>query len=223
MTLLYLSGAKERIGYFRGANGTYYRNISPEDAKKDVGYFLLTHQVIQPKKIINDVARSLFVLHAYGLKIQRTNCELWYNEEDLYKAENFLKDFALGRIKVAVGIGANVPERKYPVEKYLQVFKQIIDKGASLVILGGPAEVDDAKFLQDNLPREFVKNITTLKLNWRETAALISLTELYIGNDTETAHCAAAAKIPTITLSPEAKDRELFFERGLSQFAQYHP
>ena len=223
MTLLYLSGAKERIGYFRGANGTYYRNISPDDTKKTVGYFLLTHQVIQPKKIINDVARSLFVLHSYGLKIRRTNCELWYSAEDVYKAENFLKDFAPGRMKIAVGLGGGHPARHYPVEKYLEAYKQIIDKGAALIIFGGPSETEDAKFLQDNLPAEFVKNITTLKLNWRETAALISLTELYIGNDTGTAHCAAAAKIPTITLSPEAKDRELFFERGLSQFAQYHP
>ena len=190
----YISGARERIGYTLRAE------------RNDLGGVFFNRPVLNNANIVHWCLKNLYLLEASGLKVNRKDIEIWYSAEDFYTAENLLKDFAPGRIKVAVGIGANVPERKYPVEKYLEAFKQIIDKGASLVILGGSAEVDDAKFLQDNLPREFVKNIAGMKLNWRVTAAVIAQTNLYIGNDTGTVHCAAALKIPVIVLSRDSKD-----------------
>ncbi|MBQ7628612.1 MAG: hypothetical protein IJS81_00125 [Selenomonadaceae bacterium] len=65
---------------------------------------------------------------------------------------------------IAAGIGANIPQRKYPVEKYLIAFREIISKGASIIILGGSAEVDDAKFLEDNLPARYIKNLVKCNL-----------------------------------------------------------
>ena len=218
--LLYLSGAQERIGYFGMAWESYIGKMPPDT---DSGYALLTRPILPPKEIINDTARSLYALKFFGLRIERTFNELWYSAEDLYQAEKILEGFAAEGMKIAVGIGAGAPARHYPVEKYLIAFEKIIEKGASLVIFGGPSEIEDAKFLQDNLPAEFVKNIIPLNLNWRMTAALISLMDLYLGNDTGTAHCAATSKIPTITLSPEAQDRELTYDRGFSQYSQYYP
>ena len=192
--LSYLSGARERIGYTH----------SPE--KKDLAGFFLNRTVLFQMNVIHSVLRNLYVVRASGLAVNRTDIEIWYGKEDFYNARKLLEDFAPQRLKVVVGIGANVPERKYPVEKYLEALKKIIEKGASIIIAGGPSEEKDSKFLQDNLPREFVKNLTPLKLNWRVTAAVISQTDLYIGNDTGTAHCAAAVHIPAIVLTRESED-----------------
>ena len=192
--LSYLSGAKKRIGYTH----------SPD--KKDLAGIFLNHPVLFKLNVIHSVLRNLYVLKECGLTVNRTDIEIWYGMEDTLQAQQLLKDFTPNRIKVVVCIGASTPERKYPVEKYLEALKKIIEKGASIIIVGGHSDIEDSNFLQENLPTEFVKNLTPLKLNWRVTAAVIAQTHLYIGNDTGTAHCAAAAHIPAIVLTRESED-----------------
>lgn len=190
--MAYFSGAQLRIGL-------------ADSTAKDI----FTHQTeIDHTKFINHCEKNLQILSCCGLKISSENLNLWYGLEDIHCAKNILKNFAQNRVKVALGIGASIPERKYPVEKYLVALKRIIEKGASIIILGGADEIEDAKFLEDNLPAEFVKNIVKLKPNWRTTSAIMSMTDIYIGNDTGTQHVAAALKKPVIVLSRESKDRE---------------
>ena len=216
--LLYLSGARIRLGYFMLANGIYLNKDFP--LEKD---WRLTHPVQQPKEVVHDVARDLYLLKDFGLKIENTELELWYTRQDYYQAKNLLQEFSDDTLKISVGIGAGHPARRYPVEKYLEAFKKIAQKDVAFFIFGGDTEAEDAKFLQDNLPKDQVKNLVELKLSWRVTAALVAQTDLYLGNDTGVAHCAAISHIPTIKLMPEAKDREFVCDRGLSQVAQYYP
>ena len=190
--MAYFSGAQLRIGL-------------ADSTAKDI----FTHQIeIDHTKFIHHCEKNLQILRCCGLKISSENLNLWYGLEDIHRAKNILKNFAQNRVKVALGIGASIPERKYPVEKYLIALREIISLGASIIILGGADEIEDAKFLEDNLPAEFVKNIVKLKPSWRTTAAIMSMTDIYIGNDTGTQHVAAALKKPVIVLSRESKDRE---------------
>ena len=205
--LMYLSGARQRVTYLFD----------------ELGGFLNTHCYPMSKEWnTHDVMINLYLLKAHGLKIGNTDIEIWFNNSDLYTARRLLKNFGEGRIKVAVGIGANSPARKYPIEKYLVAFKQIINKGASLVIFGGQSELDDAKFLEDNLPEEFVKNLVSENINWRVTMAAISQSDLYLGNDTGTQHVAAALEKPVIVLSRVARDIKDFF-KSLNESERYRP
>ena len=193
--LMYLSGARQRVTYLFD----------------ELGEILNTHCYKMSREYnVHDVMISLYLLKAHGLKIGNTDIEVWFNNSDLYTARRLLKNFGEGRIKVAVGIGANSPARKYPIEKYL--VKQIIDKGASIMIFGGKSELDDAEFLEDNLPEEFVKNFVSENINWRVTMAAISQSDLYLGNDTGTQHVAAALKKPVIVLSRVAQDLKKFYK-----------
>ena len=195
--LMYLSGARQRVTYLFD----------------ELGEILNTHCYKMSREYnVHDVMISLYLLKAHGLKIGNTDIEVWFNNSDLYTARRLLKNFGEGRIKVAVGIGANSPARKYPIEKYLVAFKQIIDKGASIMIFGGKSELDDAEFLEDNLPEEFVKNFVSENINWRVTMAAISQSDLYLGNDTGTQHVAAALKKPVIVLSRVAQDLKKFYK-----------
>ena len=202
----YLSGAKERVGNILNGSAAYEGN--PELTKKDIANYFLTNAVVQPKYVLHFCAQNLYLLKAVGLHIRQTDLELWYDAEDLYTARKLLENFAPNRLKIVTGIGATMPARKYPVEKYLIAFKKIISKGASIIILGGPDEVDDAKFLQDNLPVEFVKNFVSLKIGWRTSAAITSLCDIYIGNDTGLAHIAAAEHLHVIRTVPESDEYE---------------
>ena len=195
--LSYLSGARERICF------------DVDEASK---YFHTKCIQILPEYYEHECLMNLHLLRQAGLKIGDTRLEIWFERADLIAAERLMGNFAPNRIKISVGIGANHAARKYPVEKYLIAFSEIISKGASIIILGGPAEVDDAKFLEDNLPAEFVKNVVPIKTGWRIDAALMSLTDLYIGNMTGACDVAAALKLPIVTLSRVAKDITEFFK-----------
>ena len=205
----YLSGAKERKGYLYNVENVY---IDPDLPKKqDLSTILYTKLCLHPKKITHDCARNLFLLTAFGYKVENTELELWYDEEDEYKAKKLLEGFAPGKMKIIAGIGGSGQVQKYPVQKYLVAFKKIIEQNAAIIITGGSAEINDAKFLQENLPKGSVLNLVEQKIGWRTCAAIISRADMYIGNDTGVMHCAAASHLPIIYLSRCAKDRKEHF------------
>ena len=137
--ILYISGCIFRIGYTTGARFQYLNQ--PVPTKGNLSNFLLTHSVLNPKEVIHDCVWNLYLLQVIGLKIYHTDLEIWCDSTDFYQAEKLLKGFAPNRLKIAVGLGGGWAARKYPVEKYLIALKKIIDKGAAIVILGGPAVV----------------------------------------------------------------------------------
>ena len=205
--LMYLSGARQRVTFFFD----------------ELGKIFNTHCYPMIEECnTHDVMINLYLLKEHGLKIGNTDIEVWFNNSDLYTARRLLQNFGEGRIKIAAGIGANSPERKYPIEKYLVAFKQIINKGASLVIFGGQSEIDDAKFLEDNLPEGCVKNFVELKAGWRIDAAAMSLTDIYVGNFTGACDVAAALKKPVVVLSRVARDIKNIF-KGINESERYLP
>lgn len=205
--MAYLSGAPIRVGWADSAMNLLFTNQIP----------------INHRQVAHCCEKNLYLLQTAGLNVESKNLELWYGLEDIHCAKNILNDFAQNRVKVALGIGASIPQRKYPVEKYLVALKEIIAKGASIIIFGGSDEVADAKFLEDNLPTEFVKNIVKLKPSWRTTSAIMSLTDIYIGNDTGTQHIAAALQKPVIVVSRVAKSTENFLTELSSEVSMFYP
>ena len=206
---LYLSGAKERVAYSRD-------KLYSE---------LINHDFSHLQEVYHDVINNLNLLKLSGLKTSSTDTEIWFDDSDLFKAETLLKGFAEDRFKISVAIGSSNAQiaRRYPVEKYLEAFKILVDKGAAIVIFGGPAELEGANFLEKNLPEGSVKNFVKLHAGWRVDAAAMSLTDMYIGNFTGACDVAASLKLPIIALTPESKDRDFLFEQGFSQIAHYYP
>lgn len=204
--LNYFSGAKQRIGYILSPTRIYDNNL-PRKEHEAISYRLLTKPLTFPKNLVHDCERDLYVLESMGLKVSSDYLEVWLGESDLQAAKNLLKDFAPGRQKIVVGIGANHPARKYPVYKYLQAFKKIVEKNAAFILIGGPAEVEDAKFLQDSLPENCVLNLIEKHLGWRVDAAVISQADGYIGNMTGCADVASVFDLPIIGLSSVSKYR----------------
>lgn len=61
------------------------------------------------------------------------------------------------------------------------------------------------------------------KISLQETAALVSLSDLYIGNDSGAMHMAAAFKIPIIEISREAEDKTKTMSWPASSIKRFHP
>ena len=205
----FMSGAKERVGYVRGLYNLYEEDIEPE--YKNPSYGLLTHPALLPRKIIHEVEKYLYLLKVYGLQVHSRNFEVWYDYSELYQAREILKDFAPGRIKIAVGIDSFQGEKKYPTKKYLEVLEQVIDKGAAVVIFGREKVMEGAMLLQDNLPTDSVLNLVELQPEPRVEAAIISQCDFYIGNLSGIFNTAVACHLPTVAVSCEAKNRDKRF------------
>lgn len=216
--LMYLSGAKERVGYVMEVKRVYSDDLLPQE--KNPSFNLLTRPFVYPKQVVHEVERNLYLLEAFNLQVQSNYPELWYNASDTFRAKVLLKKLNPKRLKVVVGLGSSQGEGQYT--NYLPALQQIIESGADVILLGGKAEAKDASTLQAKLPPKSVVNLCSPELPWTVTAAVVSQANIYIGNSTGTMHFAAACRLPVIVLSREAKDRPEEFD-GVSAYYRFFP
>ena len=218
LVLCWLSGARERIGYGTSPYRNYLGEPSTEETAKD--NFLLTKNIVVPQSVIADLEKYFYLLTASGFAVNSNHVELFYGAEDFYRGRKLLQGVRCK--KVILGIGAGSASRKYPVEKYLVALKELAKKDLVFVIVGGRAELEDAEFLEKNLPRGKVLNLAG-KTTLRETEAVISQADFYIGNDSGVMHMAATEKIPSLVLYREAADKEDYLPGGFSEFGRFPP
>ena len=220
LLMAWLSGARERIGY-----GTYpyasWLGASPKEVSAPDN-FLLTQNVVTPRTIISEVDKCLYLLQACGLKLHQDNTELWFGAADYLTARRLLKDIPTSRRKVLLGIGAGGNSRKYPVDKYLVALRELVNRGLTFVIVGGKAELNDANFIEQNMPRGKVLNLVG-KTTLRETEAVTAQVDYYIGNDTGVLHMAAAAKVPVVGIYRGAQDMENILPAIVNEFQRFPP
>ena len=152
--------------------------------------------------------------------------EVWYTALDLTAARNFLENNS--RPLYAVAMGGVEYMKHYPPEKYAKLAEKILvdEPTATFVILGaGKDDLNSAQIFKQTLGEKISsKNVVDLtdKINFRHVAAVISLCDMYIGNDTGAMHVAAAVKCPVLT--PNCFAVELPHRRfdSVRYFSPYH-
>ncbi|MBR5914399.1 MAG: glycosyltransferase family 9 protein [Selenomonadaceae bacterium] len=167
-----------------------------------------------------------FVDHALRAPVANRELELWYNPLDMSNAKNLLEPAR--RPIYALGMGGREKRKHYPPELYAKLVEKILleDPEATFVILGGgKADSESAQIFKQNLDEKiFNKHVINLtnKTNYRLSAAILSLCDMYIGNDTGIMHVAAAAKCPV--LCPNCFPADLPINRAdyVRFFSPYH-
>lgn len=91
-------------------------------------------------------------------------------------------------------IGSTWESRNYPKEKFLKIANEL--KENCIVVWGNQSEKEKALWLENN--SKFIKALPKINLN--SLKALISKSNLLIGNDTGPTHMAWAFNIPSITI-----------------------
>ena len=216
----WLSGARERIGYgtypFHSWTGAPPPNVAEQDN------FFLTKNIVTPSNIVIEVEKNFYLLAAGGFNVTETHMELWFSAEDSERAKQWLEDLPPAHKKISICIGASAPTKRYPVDKYLVALKELAKRDLAFVIVGGKAELNDANFIEQNLPRGKVLNLVG-KTNLRETAAVVAQTDYYIGNDTGVLHMAAAAKLPVIGIYRGAANMENILPGVINEYRRFAP
>ncbi len=220
LLMMWLSGARERVGYGTNSHNVYMgHSVENLQAQDD---FFLTKNIVIPQDILTEVERHLYLLTGSGFKVNETHMELFYGAQDLQRACELLEDIPPHCKKILIGIGAGDANRKYPVEKLLVALKELAKKDLVFVIVGGRAELDDANLLEKNLPPEKVLNLVG-KTTLRETEAVVAQADYYVGNDTGVMHMAAAAQIPVLYICREASDRKDIVPGIFSILRRFYP
>ena len=220
LLMAWLSGARERIGYGMNPAMEWLGSLDAVAEARDT--FLLTKNIISPRSAVSEAEKNFYVLEAGGFKVEETHMELFFGEEDFLRARELLQSVPPNCKKVLLGIGSSGAGRQYPVGKYLVALKELAKKNLVFVIVGGQTELDDANFIEKNLPHGKILNLVG-KTTLRETEAVVAQTDFYVGNDTGVMHMSAAAQIPCLVLYREAQDKEEHLPGIFSEFRRFPP
>ena len=216
----YMSGALRRVGFsvnFASVYGYKFFDNSFENS-------VMTDSYIIPAEITHEAERTLYLLELLGWKIDNKKMEIWYGKYEKMVARNLLSTVIQSSRKViAVGLGAGWVNRKYPVKQYAEACNMLSKKyDVYFVILGGKGEQQDALELQSLLPEGTSCNLAG-KTSILETAAVLSMSNLYMGNATGVMHMAAAVGIPVVMVSREKYDYDEKLAGALSENERFAP
>jgi heptosyltransferase-2 len=188
--LAYLSGATHRVGYSE--------HVSADKERRNRGYDRFFSQVVDDRSVKHEVERNLALLSLLRVEPSNDKLETWVSEEDEDFADEILASLG-NEPYVAVGPGAGSPNRRWPIERFVELGRSLTDQGARLVAVGGPGE----EALGDELQRRVGGKVVNLigKTTLRQSAAVLKRCLLFCGNDTGPMHLAAAAGIPVVEVS----------------------
>jgi len=218
--MAYLSGAKERVAYVFKSEAIYSDKLTPK--QNNICYDLLTHPLMYPKAVVTTIERDLYMLKGAGLQVTSNAQELWFSYSDLLTARRLLSKVAPDKVKVIAGISTTQTARRYPVKKYLPAFQEMAKRGAMIIIIGGPGDRDNAKYLEENLPADCVLNLAEISPGWNVDIAMLTLADMYIGNMSGACDAAYAAHIPIIAVNREPKNLQAQFA-GNNQLYRFFP
>lgn len=187
--LSFICGAKERIGF----SAHVYNAKAAMDQGGDQFF---THTIMTPPYVVHEVEKSLYLLKACGFSVEKDGIELWLSQEDMDAAKALLPT-SLPHGYLAVAVGTREKRKTYPADRLAQALKLLLPAGVPFVLLGGPGEEADAAYIEQQLPTGSVCNLVG-RTPLRVSAALVSMSRLYLGGDTGLTHIAAAAKRPII-------------------------
>ncbi len=101
------------------------------------------------------------------------------------------------RPTLAVQIKASVANRDYPMPQWLEVIKKLEERGWGIVLLGSKGQVAP---LPPQVASPFIRNLSDVGLTFRESAAVLSQCQAFVGVDSAWAHMCHALDIPAVVL-----------------------
>jgi len=178
--LTFFSGAKIRIGYaYRGRGYAY--NIKSKIGRGD------THSA----------EHNLELLKIAGIPIISKNITFNLPKESKEFAKSFFHNVTRNKFLIGVIPSGGWDSKKCPKDKWIQIMKSLSKEiSCSFLILWGPDDFEDAKFIK----KEIDESLLAPKTNLIQMAGLINQCNLVIANDSGPMHLSAALGIPTLGL-----------------------
>ena len=189
--LCVLTQSSMRIGYSAG--------VSPDKHMLNRGFDVAFDVVIPPGQLQREVDRNLAIVEALGGKVRSSSLEIRLTDNDRRFADELLTHHEPRRALVAIGIGGRAAGRRWPLERYAETIARLNrDLLVQPLILCSEEEDSMASDLSVVLkvPPYILSGVPL-----RTVCAVLEKCDLFIGNDTGTAHLAAAMDCPAVVIS----------------------
>ena len=154
---------------------------------------------------------NLYILQDYTkTKIKDKRLEVWLSPRDKFVAETILQPFnGQNLCAIVMGGNRNLSCKKWAADNYAKLMNMLLEREKIIfVILGGADEVEEGKIIESLVKSDNLINLTD-RISLRQSAAVLNLCDLYIGNDTGLMHAAAAFKIPILSPNCYPADKEM--------------
>ncbi len=173
--------------------------------------FLLTHPLASPSwkderhetfyylNIVAEVERPLF--GTSSVAIEEPQFALTVSASRQAEAVTLLRlhgSRGEGPLVILCPGSINSRAKRWPAERYGQLADRLIENGFAVALIGSPGEVDVSQQVLQNMRRQPI--VLTGKTTVAEAAAIISVGDLLITNDTGPAHIGAAVNTPTLVI-----------------------
>lgn len=173
--------------------------VSPAKQKLNRWFDAAFDFVVPPGPLRHELDSNLAIVEALGGKIASRRPEICLTANDRAFAVELLKYHDERRMLVAVGIGGRAASRQWPLERYADVITELNQlRPVQPVIVCSEDEDAEASALSVMLP---LPPYIVSGLPLRTVCGVLERCQLYLGNDTGTAHLAAAMRCRTVVVS----------------------
>ena len=210
--LAYMSGAIHRVSFEFNYEDSVKIETGPVYATMPLVNFKAPLRLFGTHNIEKNLGLLDYALH---LPLPNRDPEVWFTPGELSRVQiTFSNHIADGEKIYALCMGGTRASKKWAAENYAELFKTIIESEPEVqiaIVGGGDADAYYAEVFKQHLGEEIVKAHVldfTNQTSFRQSAAILSCCDMYIGNDTGTLHMAAAVKIPILAVHYFAADLE---------------
>ena len=144
--------------------------------------------------------RTLDIVRPFKITTDNYKSEITFDDEDIKVAEQFLESFRESNQYLLIGlhVGAGKPQNRWSLIKYSTLIKKLKDDyKADIYLTGSSGDNEEINYIAKNVP---FKIPVFLNKKIPEVAALISLSDLFISNDTGIMHVAGTTATPQISI-----------------------
>ena len=186
-----LADAAERIGYTETA--------SPAKQRHNRGFDAAFNICLSAGPVQHEVLRNLEIVKALGGKVDNSKLEISLTNRDREFASKLLANVPASSALVAVGIAGGSASRRWPLENYAESLTRLgKEHRVQPVIICSHDERKEACKLAKLLRGE---TIIVSGTPLRKVCAVLERCDLFIGNDSGSAHLAGAMNCKTIVIS----------------------
>jgi len=187
----------------RFANAKTRIGPSSLNGKKNDSVFLFDRRValdwrMHPDSNVSD--RILDIVRPFGITTNNLVSEISFDEKDIKSAETFISGIKFNKEDILIGlhVGAGKIPNRWSLNKYIGLMEKLkINYNAKFYLTGSSSDKDEINYIKSNA--SFDAGIFINK-KISEVAALISLSDLFVSNDTGIMHVAGTTTTPQVSI-----------------------
>ncbi|MFC1668047.1 lipopolysaccharide heptosyltransferase II [Chlamydiota bacterium] len=182
--LMWLAGIPHRIGYNTKRRGIF-----------------LTKSLEPPREDMHMVEYYLGIVKGVNIPVERALYSLSVGEQEKEWVHTFLEKQSIQKddILIIINPGGNWKNKRWPIMQFASLADRCVMKlGVKIIITGGRKDIPLAEQISQNM--QSMPVIAAGETTLQQLTALVSLSDLYIGNDSGPTHIANAVSTPVIAL-----------------------